>query len=64
MLAFSAAVNRTPDHSLGKYVIPWDNRQCDYVYSAADKNVFKGALTMKKFRQVRIFQYFFFSSYF
>jgi len=33
-------------------VIPWDSQRCDYVYSAADKNVFRGALTMKQFRKV------------
>lgn len=58
MLAFTAAVNRTPDHSQSQYVIPWDNQRCDYVYAAADKNVFKGALSMKKFRKVS-FQHFF-----
>lgn len=26
MLAYSAAVNNTPDHSTGQYVIPWDNK--------------------------------------
>lgn len=64
MLAFSAAVNRTPDHRMGVYVLPWDNRQCDYVYAAADKNVFKGALTMKKFRQVNFNNFFKLQSYF
>jgi hypothetical protein len=47
-------VNKTPDHGHGKYVIPWDSKQCDYVYKAADKNVFKGAVTFKKFRTVSV----------
>lgn len=55
MSAFPKAVNNTPDHMPGKYVIPWDHKQCNYVYKAADKNVFKGAITMKKFRKVSYF---------
>jgi hypothetical protein len=55
MLAFSKSVDNTPDHRYGCYVIPWDNERCDFVYAAADQNVFKGAITMKKFQNVIFF---------
>ena len=58
-LAFNTAVKNTPDHGFGKYVLPWDNRQCDYVYKAADKDVFKGALSMKSFKEVIFLNSFF-----
>jgi hypothetical protein len=51
-LAFTRAVNSTPDHKTDYFVIPWDNQVLDYVYTAADKNVFKGAMTFKKLRKV------------
>jgi hypothetical protein len=50
MLKFSEFVNNTPESRPGLYVLPWDNIECDYVYAAADPHVFKGAMTMKKFR--------------
>jgi hypothetical protein len=52
MLKFSESVDNTPESRTGLYVLPWDNLECDYIYAAADPHVFKGAMTMKKFRQV------------
>ena len=55
MLAFAASVNNTPDHSMGKFVLPWDNKDCDFVYGCADSKVFKEQYSLQQFRKVIFF---------
>jgi hypothetical protein len=53
-LVFNEYVNKTPDNMPNRYYIPWDHVQSNFVYAAADPNVFKGAMTMRAFQSVSL----------
>lgn len=59
MLAFYNAVNKTPEHAVGKYVIPWDHKNFDYVYPACPNKVFKGRTTLINLKSVGFLTNFF-----
>lgn len=56
-LPFTEAVKKTPDHGPGRFVIPWDMKDHDFVYAACPNKVFRGKLTLAKLKQV--IQFFF-----
>lgn len=54
-LPFLGAVKATPDHTPGRFVIPWDCKDHDYVYAACPNQVFRGKFTLQKLKQVSLF---------
>lgn len=51
-LPFLGAVKNTPDHTPGRFVIPWDCKDHDYVYAACPNQVFRGKFSLQKLKQV------------
>jgi hypothetical protein len=51
-LVFGKAVNMTPDHSYGSFVIPWDSKSGDYVYGCCPQKVFKKKLSLQVLKNV------------
>ena len=44
-ISFFKGVNNTPNHSVGRYIVPWDCKHSDYVYMIFPQNIFQGRLT-------------------
>lgn len=57
LLPFYGALNATPDHNMnmGKFFIPWDVKDCDYVYGVFPDKVFRGKFSRMKLKQVILF---------
>ena len=52
LLEFTKACEKTPNSNQFVWVIPWDNKNKDYVYPALDDNIFMGRMTILELKQV------------
>ena len=52
MLAFFEGIRTTPDHEQGRFIIPWDHKNYDYVYPTCPRRVFKGRTTLVNLKAV------------
>lgn len=55
---FSRACQRTPNGEIGRWIIPWDHQNRDFVYAAIDDTVYRGYMTGYDLKTVRNFPWF------